>query len=92
MAVKYLGKIVEIYQNHRHPYTEALLSAVSVPDLRRNRSRIIFEGNVPSPINPPAGCLFHPRRRYAEDVCETDVPSLSAVGGMRGIFRLVTLR
>ena len=87
VAVMYLGKIVEIadvaeiYHNPRHPYTEALLSAVPVPDPRQNRKRIILEGNVPSPINPPSGCPFHPRCRYAKDACRTEVPSLSAIVG-----------
>ncbi len=82
VAVMYLGKIVEqapvaeLYRNPRHPYTRALLSAVPVPDPRRRPDRIRLGGDVPSPVNPPTGCTFHPRCPYVEDRCRRDVPPL----------------
>jgi oligopeptide/dipeptide ABC transporter ATP-binding protein len=86
IVVMYLGKIVEVslaealYEQPLHPYTEALLSAVPIPDpdATRRRERIILTGDVPSPIDPPAGCRFHPRCRYATEVCRTSEPLLSA--------------
>lgn len=82
VAVMYLGRIVELcdaaelYANTLHPYTEALLSAIPVADLDKKTDRIVLEGDVPSPVNPPSGCPFHPRCRYAQDVCRTEVPTL----------------
>ena len=80
VAVMYVGRIVEIaptaalFATPRHPYTEALLSAVPVPDPRRRAQRIVLEGDVADPSDPPPGCAFHPRCRYAMERCRQEVP------------------
>jgi peptide/nickel transport system ATP-binding protein len=85
VAVMYVGKIVEIaptaalFATPRHPYTEALLSAVPVPDPRLRAKRIVLEGDVADPSDPPPGCPFHPRCRYATSRCRQEVPKLEEV-------------
>jgi len=89
VAVMYLGQIVEyasaetIYANPKHPYTRALLSAIPVPNPvdreRRRASRVVLSGDVPSPIDPPSGCRFHPRCAYARAECATRAPTLDDV-------------
>jgi peptide/nickel transport system ATP-binding protein len=80
VAVMYVGKIVELaevgelFKNPRHPYTEALLSAIPKPDPELRMSRIILPGEVANPANPPSGCYFHPRCRYALAVCQQETP------------------
>ncbi len=80
VAIMYLGKVVEIaksdtiYRDAKHPYTRALLSAVPIPDMNKKKERVVLEGDVPSPVNPPSGCTFHPRCAYREAVCSQTEP------------------
>jgi len=87
IAVMYLGKIVEyadadeLYQNPVHPYTRALLSAIPIPDPEAKKEKQILSGDVPSPINPPGGCVFHTRCPVAIDVCKIEIPELMPAPG-----------
>jgi oligopeptide transport system ATP-binding protein len=86
VAVMYLGEIVELgytdelYEKPLHPYTQALLSAVPIPDPTTKSKRIILPGEVPSPINPPPACRFHPRCPYAQEICRTVKPQFEDAG------------
>lgn len=85
IAVMYLGRVVEIadkeelYNNPKHPYTNALLSAIPVPDIDVKSERILLEGDIPSPYNPPSGCLFHTRCRFATERCSSEVPKMQEI-------------
>jgi oligopeptide/dipeptide ABC transporter ATP-binding protein len=82
MAIMYLGKIVEmgssedVILNPRHPYTQALITAVPVPDPTARRAEVTISGEVPSAFNPPPGCRFHPRCPYAMEICKEKEPPL----------------
>jgi peptide/nickel transport system ATP-binding protein len=85
VGVMYLGSLVEygskeqIFKNPLHPYTQALLSAAPVPDPEANKDRIILEGSIPSPANPPSGCKFHTRCWECMDICKTEVPEVKEI-------------
>ena len=89
VAVMYVGKLVELaptaklFYQPRHPYTEALMSAIPKPDPRLRSQRIILSGEVADPANPPSGCYFHPRCRYAQDRCKVETPPLRKIDGDR---------
>jgi len=91
VAIMYLGKVVEIaksdsiYQDAKHPYTKALLSAVPITDKTKKKERIVLEGDVPSPVNPPSGCTFHPRCSYREAICDKTEPPLEFTAGGHGV-------
>ena len=86
VAIMYLGQMVELaakqefFDRPLHPYTQALLSAIPVPDPTKARNRILLEGDVPSPQNPPSGCRFHTRCRHAMERCKQEIPSFANVG------------
>jgi len=86
IGVMYLGTIVEtapkeeLYRNPRHPYTKALISAVPIPDPTKIKKRITLEGDLPSPVNPPSGCLFHTRCAYCTDKCKSETPTEMMIG------------
>jgi peptide/nickel transport system ATP-binding protein len=85
VGVMYVGKMVELastedlFRSPKHPYTEALLSAIPLPDPRMQREEILLTGEIANPANPPAGCYFHPRCRFVQDVCRTEPPAWQAV-------------
>jgi len=88
VAVMYVGKIVELastpelFANPRHPYTEALMSAIPLPDPRPREKRVLLAGEVANPANPPSGCYFHPRCKYAKDICSQVEPTFEEVSPM----------
>jgi oligopeptide/dipeptide ABC transporter ATP-binding protein len=95
IAIMYLGRIVEIgdgnavYEKQYHPYTKALIAAIPVPDPHRRSEMKALEGDVPSPIDPPPGCAFHPRCPFTKDVCKTDRPELREKTADDGMSHMV---
>lgn len=91
VAIMYLGKVVEIaqsdtiYREAKHPYTRALLSSVPIPDMDRKKERVLLQGDVPSPVNPPSGCAFHPRCAYRETICDQVEPPLDFDADSHGV-------
>jgi len=93
IAVMYLGKLVELadrdelFSDPLHPYTQALLSCVPIPDpeIEEKRERIILSGDIPSPMNPPSGCHFHPRCHLSEDICEIEYPPIRKISETRSV-------
>jgi len=91
VAVMYLGRIVEIaektelFANPRHPYTQALLASVPVANPKMKRLKVLVDGDVPSPINPPSGCAFHTRCRYVMERCRSETPALAGIGGQHQV-------
>ena len=91
VAIMYLGKVVEIaqsetiYRDAKHPYTRALLSSMPMPDMDRKKERVLLQGDVPSPVNPPSGCSFHPRCAYREAICDQIEPPLDFDGDSHGV-------
>jgi len=87
VMVMYLGHVVELadkkelFANPSHPYTQALLSAIPVPERHSKRKKIILQGDLPSPANPPSGCIFHTRCFMAQEICSTQKPELRDIGG-----------
>ncbi len=87
IAVMYLGRLVElsktseVFATPLHPYTRALLSAIPVPDPDSKKEKLILTGDVPNPINPPSGCVFHPRCPFAKEICRHEIPQLEDAGG-----------
>lgn len=95
IAIMYLGRIVEIgdgnavYEKQYHPYTKALIAAIPIPDPHRRSEMKALEGDVPSPINPPSGCAFHPRCPFAKDICKKDRPELREKAAGDGMSHMV---
>ena len=96
IMVMYLGSIVEftdaktIYERPLHPYTQALISAIPIPDPDHKSDKIVLEGDIPSPVRLPTGCPFHTRCRYAKDICKKEKPPLQAAPGTTGDRHLVS--
>ena len=91
VAIMYLGKVVEIaqsdtiYRDAKHPYTRALLSSVPIPDMDGKKERVLLQGDVPSPVNPPSGCAFHPRCAYRAPICDQVEPPLDFDADFHGV-------